>query len=151
MPMVEQHVRAFGVGYEGRDLGEFIELLQHEGVALLVDVRLNAISRKRGFSKTALAKALAEAGIVYEHMRELGNPKWNRAGFGGTPAELGVARGAYSAQLLGPDAQECLGRIAEAGRQRMVAVMCFEIDQRRCHRDLVLSAVSERSSYPISA
>jgi uncharacterized protein (DUF488 family) len=151
MPMVERDVRPFGVGYQGRDLSEFVELLQHQGATLLVDVRLNPISRKRGFSKTALAQALSEADIAYEHMRELGNPKWNRAGFGGTPAELGTARGVYSTHLMGHDAQKCLDRVAEAARRHLVAVMCFEADQHRCHRDLVLSAISERFSYALPA
>lgn len=41
----------FSVGYEGRDLSDFVELLQENGVTVLLDVRLNAISRKPGFSK----------------------------------------------------------------------------------------------------
>ncbi|WP_218061767.1 DUF488 domain-containing protein [Planobispora rosea] len=92
----EQYVRLTGIGYEGCGLGEFIRRLRRENVELLIDVRLNPISRKRGFSKTALSNALADAGIVYEHMRELGNPKWNRAGFGGESAELRTARDVYA-------------------------------------------------------
>ncbi|MEV4702404.1 DUF488 domain-containing protein [Actinoplanes sp. NPDC049316] len=49
----------------------------------LVDVRLNPISRKPSLTKTALGRTLAEAGIVHEHRRELGNPKADRAGFAG--------------------------------------------------------------------
>ncbi|MEU8381875.1 DUF488 domain-containing protein [Streptosporangium sp. NPDC048865] len=135
-----------GIGYEGCDLDGFIQRLHRENVTLLVDVRLNPISRKRGFSKTALANALADAGVAYEHMRELGNPKWNRAGFGGSPAELGTARGVYAGQLVDTGARECLDRIAEAARRRTVAIMCFEADERRCHRDLVLEAVRGRFS-----
>ncbi|SEM69999.1 DUF488 domain-containing protein [Nonomuraea pusilla] len=72
---------------------------------LLVDVRLTPISRKRGFSKTALATALAAAGIACRHMRALGNPKWNRAGFSGSPAEPGTARGVYADRLLAAEAR----------------------------------------------
>lgn len=149
MLTIEQCGRLTGIGYEGCDLDEFIRRLHREGVTLLVDVRLNPISRKRGFSKTALAGALADAGIAYEHMRELGNPKWNRAGFGGSPAELGTAREVYTGQLVNADARECLDRITEAVRRQVVAVMCFEADEHRCHRDLVLEAVRERFSYAL--
>ncbi|MEU9830816.1 DUF488 domain-containing protein [Streptosporangium sp. NPDC048047] len=135
-----------GVGYEGCDLDGFIRRLHRQGVTTLIDVRLNPISRKRGFSKAALAHALADAGIAYEHMRELGNPKWNRAGFGGSPGELGAARGVYAQALTGDDAHRCLERITETARRQMVAVMCFEADEHRCHRDLVLRAVRERFS-----
>ncbi|TMR99624.1 DUF488 family protein [Nonomuraea basaltis] len=138
-----------GVGYEGCDLDGFIRRLHREHVTLLIDVRLNPISRKRGFSKTAFSAALADAGIGYEHMRELGNPKWNRAGFAGSPVELGTSRGIYAQSLGGEDARECLERIARAARQERVAVMCFEADEHRCHRDLVLEAVRERLSCAI--
>ncbi|WP_063843016.1 DUF488 domain-containing protein [Sphaerimonospora mesophila] len=151
MLTIEQHMRLTGIGYEGCDLDEFIQRLRRSDVSLLVDVRLNPISRKRGFSKTALANALIDAGIAYEHMRELGNPKWNRAGFGGGFSELRAARDVYAASLLDNAARVCLDRIAEAARRQAVAVMCFEADQHRCHRDLVLEAVRERFSYATSA
>ncbi|MCG5216628.1 DUF488 domain-containing protein [Streptosporangium sp. KLBMP 9127] len=146
MLTIEQHVRLTGVGYEGCDLDEFIRRLRHEDVGLLVDVRLNPISRKRGFSKTALGDALADAGIAYEHMRELGNPKSNRAGFGGNQVELRTARGIYAGLLTAVGARECLDRISEAARRQRVSLMCFEADEHRCHRDLVLEAVRERLS-----
>ncbi|MET8004508.1 DUF488 domain-containing protein [Nonomuraea glycinis] len=147
----DQPAGVVGVGYEGCDLDGFIQRLHHGGVTLLIDVRLNPISRKRGFSKTALSTALANAGISYEHMRILGNPKWNRSGFGGSPAELGTARGIYAQSLDDDDARACLERIASTARQQRVAVMCFEADEFRCHRDLVLEAVRERFNFAISA
>jgi hypothetical protein len=42
---------------------------------------MTPISRKPGLSKAAFGRELAAAGIIYEHRRELGNPKWNPAGF----------------------------------------------------------------------
>ncbi|MEV6982842.1 DUF488 domain-containing protein [Sphaerisporangium sp. NPDC051017] len=151
MLKIDQRGGITGVGYEGSDLEGFVRRLRHLGVTMLIDVRLNPISRKRGFSKTALSTALADAGIVYEHMRELGNPKWNRAGFGGTSDELRDARDVYAQSLDGSDARECLERVALATQRHMVAVMCFEAEEHRCHRQLVLEAVRERFSYQISA
>ena len=69
------------VGYQQRTLEELLELLQSYNVNVLVDVRLTPISRKRGFSKTALSNALSAVGIEYRHERELGNPKDNRDHF----------------------------------------------------------------------
>src|SRR5690606_38963018 len=46
------------VGYEGREASELIDHLRSLDVSVVVDVRLNAISRKRGLSKTALREAL---------------------------------------------------------------------------------------------
>ena len=42
------------IGYEQRDVSELIGLLKANGVVTLVDVRLNPISRKKGFSKKSL-------------------------------------------------------------------------------------------------
>jgi len=147
----DQRTGVLGVGYQGCDLDGFIRQLGREGVTTLVDVRLTPISRKRGFGKTALTAALADAGNAYEHMRELGNPKRNRAAFGGSPAELGTARGIYAQSLFDDDARDCLERIALVAREQRVAVMCVEADVVRCHRDLVLEALHERFSYVISA
>ncbi len=49
--------RLFTIGYEGRTLESYLNLLIRGGVTLLCDVRRNAISRKYGFSKTTLERA----------------------------------------------------------------------------------------------
>jgi uncharacterized protein (DUF488 family) len=133
-----------GVGYEGRALPEFVDTLLAAGVTRLVDVRLTPVSRKAGFGKRALAEALAAAGIAYEHLPALGNPKANRAGFSGGPAELARARAVFAELLRQPDAVEAIDHLARLSRRETVAVMCFEADQARCHRDVVLAAVAER-------
>src|SRR4051794_3283563 len=66
------------VGYEGRDAGELCEQLRRSSVDVLVDVRELPLSRRRGFSKSALRERLEAAGIVYAHDRRLGNPKTYR-------------------------------------------------------------------------
>ena len=66
------------IGYEGRDIAEFIEVLTSAEVTLVVDVRENAMSRIRGFSKRRLHETLGDSGISYEHLKRLGNPKENR-------------------------------------------------------------------------
>jgi uncharacterized protein (DUF488 family) len=128
-----------GVGYQGRDLDAFIAGLVDRGVTRVVDVRLTPISRKPGFSKTALRAALAEAGIAYEHRRELGNPKANRAGFAGPAAELARARAVYAALLSTEEAARSLDELRARTRRELVALLCFEADERRCHRQVILT------------
>lgn len=66
----------FTIGYEQhRSPSTLIDALLDAGVRRLVDVRELPLSRRRGFSKTALSAALADAEIEYEHVRALGNPK----------------------------------------------------------------------------
>lgn len=128
----------FGVGYEGRTIDELVHHLITMGISRLVDVRLTPISRKPGLSKTALGRALADAGIAYEHRRELGNPKANRAGFSGTAAELTEARASFAALLARSESADALADIARAGQRQRVAVLCFEASQAHCHCDVVL-------------
>ena len=133
-----------GVGYQGRTVDELVSHLKSLGVSRLVDVRMTPISRKPGLSKTALNQALMEAGIAYEHRRELGNPKPNRAGFAGASVEREKAREYYAALLRRPEASAALDAVADAGRRERVAVLCFEADEACCHRDVVLREVRTR-------
>lgn len=131
-----------GVGYQQRTVDEFVHDLAETGVSLVVDVRLTPISRRPGFSKTALARTLTGAGINYEHRPELGNPKSNRAGFAGSAGELATARAAYRALLVGPGSARALDALAAAAEHQLVAVLCYEADQQRCHRDVLLELLA---------
>jgi len=134
----------FGIGYEGLDLDEFVHRLMSGGAGILADVRLNAISRKRGFSKRLLGAALADAGISYWHVPELGNPGWNRAGFSGSSDEVHEARARFTGMIGGETADTRLEEIAAAARVGVVAVMCVEADERNCHRYVVLQELHRR-------
>src|SRR5437660_547721 len=102
------HTGVVGVGYEGRTIDEFVNSLLRQGIQRLVDVRLTPLSRKRGFSKTALGLALEAAGITYEHRSALGNPKHNRTGFAGTDEEVSEAKAVFAALLRRPEAVAAL-------------------------------------------
>lgn len=127
-----------GVGYEGHTIESFVDDLHDRGVTRVVDVRLNASSRKPGFNKRKLGDALAEAGIAYEHRPALGNPKENRAGFAaGQPA----ARAVYAARLTEPAARAALAEIEAWAAAEEVAVLCLEADATHCHRTTVIAAL----------
>lgn len=64
----------FTIGYEGATVAEFIAALTGAGVERLIDVRALPLSRRPGFSKTALKAALHEAGIECVYLRALGTP-----------------------------------------------------------------------------
>lgn len=136
-----------GIGYEGHDLDSFLKHLQPWKIDVLVDVRLNPISRKRGFSKKALSLAMGEAGIQYEHCRSLGNPKDNRDGFW-TPGTVAAdaAHERYRALLIGEEASTAVTELAELAQSNHVALLCFESSELCCHRRLVLDAVNEELS-----
>ncbi|MFI7350161.1 DUF488 family protein [Streptomyces sp. NPDC049936] len=137
----------WSAGYEGRDIDSFVASLLDSRIDVVADVRLTPISRKKGFSKTRLGEALAEAGIEYTHLRGLGNPKDNRAPF--WDGRLDVGRARFRGVLRSEEAQTDLERLAEHARQARVAVLCFEKDESRCHRQVVLDTVRKRAAVPV--
>jgi uncharacterized protein (DUF488 family) len=134
----------FGVGYEGRTPPELVAELQEAGVDLVVDVRLNALSRRPGFSKRALAHALADAGISYVHEPTLGNPAENRPGFR-RPGTRRRARHRYR-RTVQCHGQAALDRVAAHASDKHVALLCVERDADACHRAVILDLLGARST-----
>lgn len=123
------------VGYQGRSPDDLLELLSDAGVTMVIDVRLTPVSRKPGYSKRSLGGALAEAGIGYRHLPELGNPKDNRDAFRRGERE---SRERFLARLATPEAEHALAEVrALMRRGENVALLCFEQDAATCHRRLV--------------
>lgn len=135
-----------GLGYEGLDADTFVRRLKNRGVEVVADVRLSPISRKKGLSKSALRDLLEVNNIEYVHLRALGNPKDNRAGYAervGSAAEH--ARDRFRELLKRDDAQSALDYLNKLAETRTVAVICFECDESHCHRQQVLEAVRGRA------
>lgn len=132
-----------GIGYEGQTLDAFISKMRLRGVETLVDVRLNAISRKRGFSKTALSEAVRAAGMDYVHMPELGNHRDNRDGYATTDTvEAREARDRFRDALTSDRATSALKELASLARDQTIALFCFEADEDHCHRQQVREALT---------
>lgn len=137
------------VGYEGRTIDDFVSDLQRAGVQTVADVRLNAVSRKAGFSKTRLREALAAAGIGYRHMRSLGNAKENRQPFWDGRVDEGQR--VFREALQAPDAEASLVELSELARDQVVAVLCFETDVDMCHRKVIIDHVVGATAVPVAA
>jgi len=135
------------IGYEGKTQAEFLDELKAAGVALLVDVRAVAASRRPGFSKTALGNAVREQGIDYLHLRPLGTPAAGReAARKGRVAEM---RAIYAEQLETPEALLAMEQVlAEAG-ERHVALLCYEKEAPCCHRAMLAERMLERADFDV--
>ncbi|MEI2777859.1 MAG: DUF488 family protein [Tetrasphaera sp.] len=132
--------RVTSIGYEGYDIGGFVEGVTIAGIDLVADVRLTPLSRKQGFSKRGLSEALGEVGVRYEHLRPLGNAKENRPLFAGSDLEVGRER--YRASLRTPEARAALKQLTSWRQDHHVALLCFERDEERCHRSVVLEELA---------
>ena len=131
----------FSIGYEGRDLDDFLDTLEGNRVKVLVDVRLTPISRKKGFSKTALSEGLARRGIEYRHAPALGNPKENRAAFRGAAVRTGRRR--FLAHLNN-GSRHAYEEVIELARAQRIALLCVERDDRQCHRGCITDQAQEQ-------
>src|ERR1700739_3801341 len=70
----------FTLGYTGRKIEDLIVILMKNGVRTLVDIRQNPVSMYRPeLSKNNLANLLAERGLNYAHLPQLGVPRDIRA------------------------------------------------------------------------
>lgn len=125
----------YTIGYEGTDIERFLATLRAVGVTLLIDVRAIALSRKKGFSKTALRERLNIEGILYRHLVQLGDPKPGReAARAGRIKEF---QKIYTKHLSSKESQECLKELAELALAQSVCLLCYERDPLHCHRSIV--------------
>jgi len=133
--------RIFTIGYEQTTVPELIAALQAAGVERVLDVRALPLSRRPGFSKSALAGALTEAGIAYEHLKALGTPKEGRdAAKRGDQATL---ERIYAGQLELPEAQAAAAILLDRADAQPTALLCYEREPADCHRTLLLAAVAD--------
>jgi uncharacterized protein (DUF488 family) len=132
--------KLFTVGYQGRSLDELIAELVASGVERLVDVRELPLSRRPGFSKTALSDAVREAGIEYIHVKALGNPKPNRERY--WAGDIGGGAEVYR-KHLNNGSRSALVELAESLGDDAACLLCFERDHTECHRDVIVEALQE--------
>jgi uncharacterized protein (DUF488 family) len=137
----------FTIGYEGASLEDFVATLQVARVQHLVDVREVAQSRRRGFSKNALAGALAEAGISYTHMRQLGDPKAGREA--ARRGDIEEFRRIFEGHLQLPETKNALAAASQICQREATVLMCFERNPQLCHRTLVAKCLTDLCSLSV--
>lgn len=128
----------FTIGYEGRQLDEFLAILSAHKIDRLIDVRELPLSRRRGFSKTPLAAALATAGIEYVGLREAGNPH-HKQKHELSKAQLLVKYRVHLAKTGG-----VIERVADEARGHRAVLLCYEAVPAECHRSVLAPKVAAK-------
>jgi len=139
--------KLFTIGYEGANPDDLFGRLQRSGVRLLIDIRDVPISRKRGFSKAALANGLGSVGIDYLHLKGLGDPKPGR--LAARQGRFADFRTIFGAHMVTGAAQQALERAILAASRKTACLLCFEHDHTNCHRSIVANSMISRAKFSV--
>lgn len=131
----------FTIGHSTRHIEEFISILQKYGIRQLVDIRTIPKSRRNPqYGEENLERSLAEAGIGYIQMKELGglrpavknseNKGWNNQSFRN-----------YADYMQSSDFKEAVEELKKISQESNSVMMCAEAVPWRCHRRLVGDAL----------
>ena len=139
---VQSEQTLFTIGYEGKSIEAFINVLIQNGVKLLCDVRKNPLSRKFGFSKGKLEHITEIAGIKYVHIPDLGIEANKRSSL-----ETGE-----DYQALFDDYSKALPNLALylewvyslLCSNTRIALMCYEKDASMCHRHIIKNYITSK-------
>ncbi len=131
----------FTIGYEGKDIDQFLNALVSNQIELLIDIRRNPFSMNFIYIKDALMKELKDVGIDYLHIPELGIESEERKNLN-TKADYEKLFEKYRHAL--PIKEVYINRIIELGTTKRVALLCFEADNNFCHRGEVAKVIKSR-------
>jgi uncharacterized protein (DUF488 family) len=132
------------IGHSTRSIEAFIEMLRAHELKRVVDVRTIPRSRTNPqFNRESLAGSLAQAGIGYTHVAELGglrharkdslNTGWRNASFRG-----------YADYMQTAEFEAAIESLIETAKRERVTIMCAEAVPWRCHRSLIGDALKVR-------
>lgn len=132
----------FTIGYAGRTVRNFLELLSEAAVRCVVDIRFTPISMyKPEFSRRNFERTLEQAGFEYLHIPKLGVPRDIRAR-AITTGNREVIWNWYDRYVVQPFLQRNLHEFMNLNHP--VALMCVEADPTECHRHRLFQALEEQ-------
>jgi uncharacterized protein (DUF488 family) len=150
------------IGVYGFDVTGFLAALHVADVGLLLDVRQRRGVRGREYAwanSLRLQAALAEAGIAYEHHRELAPTTELRQFQYREDAREGVgkrSRARLAAQYCERYLNEILDRVEvtkivkDLPADRVSALLCVERDPAACHRSLIAQRMVDECGVSVS-
>jgi len=132
----DQKPSVFTIGYEGKTIDAFLDILISNNIMAVADIRNNPHSMKYGFSKKSFSDYIEKAGMKYFHIPELGIPSVMRRGLGrGISHEKLFNK--YKVDLL-PKQNEARAKLIDLiAKYTRVTLVCFESDHSLCHRHVL--------------
>lgn len=137
----------YTIGYEGASIDSFLNTLLQRGIAMLIDVRNNPVSRKWGFAKSTLVGLCQKTGIEYVHIPELGISSDKREGLA-TKDDYKTLLDEYEKQYLPTRKGKIQDALSLVGQAPSVLV-CMEADVQMCHRGRLANKMAKMIQLPI--
>lgn len=127
----------WSVGHGARPLAEVLAVLSEAAIATLADVRSAPGSRRHPqFGARALEASLADVGIRYVHLPELGGRREPRPDSPHRALRVAAFRG-YADHMSTAEFARGYERLTSFARESRTAFMCAETLWWRCHRRLI--------------
>ncbi|MFD1711673.1 DUF488 domain-containing protein [Ottowia sp. GY511] len=138
--MTDARLPYFTIGHSTLSVDQLAARLQAVGVTRLIDVRSFPRSRTNPqFNADTLARDLAERGIAYERLPDLGGRRGRQPGV--APEVNGFWDNAsfhhYADWALQPPFAAALATLRRQGQHERCAIMCSEAVWWRCHRRII--------------
>jgi len=144
---IKQEPGLFTIGYEGRDIDFFMDVLIQNYIDVLVDVRKNPFSMKFSFTKNNLKGYLENSGIQYIHIPELGIEGEKRKDLL-TLNDYEKLFEDYERTII-KENPEFLDNIVKLSQNHRVALMCFEADIKMCHRGVIARNIAQKENMEV--
>jgi len=121
-------MKIFTIGHSTLNLEEFLDILKHFNIELVIDVRRFPSSKKfPWFSKDDLEKTLKENDIQYIHYPRLG----------------GYRKEGYATFARSEEFRDALKKLLEIIDDKSAAILCAEKLFWRCHRKYIANKLVE--------
>ena len=123
------------VGYEGRSLDDLTAVLKEHDVRRVIDIREKPFSRRKEFRKEVLRSHLEAVGIMYQHIRQAGNPHRKAS------KNIDHCLNLYRQHLQ--QNPEIVQLIGDQIGQDNIAMLCYERKHLMCHRSVLIEALDQ--------
>ncbi len=137
----------YTIGYEGRDIDKFLDILIQNDINILIDVRKNPFSMKFSFIKKKLKTYLEKVEIQYIHIPELGIDGEDRKHLSKL-SDYNKLFEVYKKTTLKLN-YEKLDYIFDLSTNNRIAMMCFEASIDMCHRGVIAKEIESNKGIEV--
>lgn len=131
-------MKLYTVGHSDRLIDDFLKLLQHYGIGVLIDIRAYPHStRFPHFSEESLRVQLEKAGIEYHWAgKQLGGMRKPRKNDSHAALPRDSFRG-FAEYMETPVFEQAIAYLKSIATKSPTAIMCAEKQAQSCHRSLI--------------